>query len=255
MRWLIISVLTLALVPSGLAAIRRRIAPQQSRGSRTRRFAPTFGKTSRIIYTLIALAWAAVAYANIAVMTFNVLPSGQGWYYVSRQLIESDVYDVGTDSLIQTTVGTGADSDARYDFASRINTDDEMTLAVTARVLVSQDDVDLVRSQSEKVRVKLASRLHDTYDAVVTSAVPAASNRLANPALSSLGGGPAAADPRDPEQPKTLENWFEFELELPKAMAYVLGEHVYVRFEHASEPLAERAYRSVRQLFMKRFTV
>jgi putative peptide zinc metalloprotease protein len=123
---------------------------------------------------------------------------------------------------------------------------------VTARVLVSQDDVDLVRSQGQNVRVKLASRLYDTYDAVVRSAVPAASNRLSNPALSSLGGGPAAADPRDPGQPKTLENWFEFELELPKAMAYVLGEHVYVRFEHASEPLAERAYRSVRQLFMNR---
>jgi putative peptide zinc metalloprotease protein len=126
---------------------------------------------------------------------------------------------------------------------------------VTARVLVSQDDVDLVRSQSERVRVKLASRLYETYDAVVKSAVPAASNRLANPALSSLGGGPAAADPRNPDQPKTLENWFEFELELPKAMAYVVGEHVYVRFEHASEPLAERAYRRVRQLFMKRFTI
>lgn len=126
---------------------------------------------------------------------------------------------------------------------------------VTARILVSQDDVDLVRSQSEKVRVKLASRPYETYDAVIKSEVPAASKRLANPALSSLGGGPAAADPRNPDQPQTLENWFEFELELPRTVATVLGEHVYARFEHASEPLALRAYRSVRQLFMKRFTV
>ena len=126
---------------------------------------------------------------------------------------------------------------------------------VTARVLVSQDNIDLVRSHSEKVRVKLASRLYDTYDAHIRREVPAASDRLANPALSSVGGGPAATDPRNPEEPKTLDKWFEFELELPGVLTAVLGEHVYVRFEHASEPLAYRAYRSLRQLFMKRFTV
>ena len=126
---------------------------------------------------------------------------------------------------------------------------------VTARVLVSQDDVDLVRSQSEKVEVKIASRLYQTYDAYVKREVPAASDRLANPALTSAGGGPAATDPRNGNEPKALDKWFEFELTLPTALTPVLGEHVYVRFEHASEPLAYRAYRSLRQLFMKRFTV
>jgi putative peptide zinc metalloprotease protein len=122
-------------------------------------------------------------------------------------------------------------------------------------VLVSQADVDLVRSQSEKVEVKLASRLYRTYDAFVTREVPAASDRLANPALTSAGGGPAATDPRNANEPKALDKWFEFELALPTALTPVLGEHVYVRFEHASEPLAYRVYRSLRQLFMKRFTV
>lgn len=126
---------------------------------------------------------------------------------------------------------------------------------VTARVLVSQDDVDLVRSQTEKVRVKLASRVYQTYEAQVMREVPAASDKLSNPALSSLGGGPAATDPRDSTQPKTLDKWFEFELQLPGATSTVLGEHVYVRFEHDAEPLAQRAYRGLRQLFMKRFTV
>ncbi len=126
---------------------------------------------------------------------------------------------------------------------------------VTARVLVSQDNVDLVRSQSEQVRVKIASRLYETYDAYIKREVPAASDRLANPALTSVGGGPAATDPRNPNEPKALDKWFEFELVLPMTLTPVLGEHVYVRFEHASEPLAYRAYRSMRQLFMKRFTV
>jgi putative peptide zinc metalloprotease protein len=30
---------------------------------------------------------------------------------------------------------------------------------------------------------------------------------------------------------------------------------VYVRFEHGNEPVAWRIYRSVRQLFMRQFTV
>ena len=126
---------------------------------------------------------------------------------------------------------------------------------VTARVLVSQDDVDLVRSRTERVEVLLAGRLHASYPALIRREVPAASNRVSNLALSSIGGGGAALDPRNTKEPRTLETWFEFELELPATPALVLGEHVYVRFEHGSEPLAERLYRGVRQLFMRQFTV
>ena len=127
--------------------------------------------------------------------------------------------------------------------------------AVTARVLVSQDDVDLVRSRTERVEVKLAGRLYDSVEASIRREVPAASNRVSNLALSSVGGGAAALDPRQSKEPRTLDAWFEFELELPATTALVLGEHVYVRFEHGDEPLAGRIYRAVRQLFMRQFTV
>jgi len=126
---------------------------------------------------------------------------------------------------------------------------------VTARVLVSQDDVDLVRSRTERVEVKLAGRLYDSVEASIRREVPAASNRVSNLALSSVGGGGAALDPRQSKEPRTLDAWFEFELELPATTALVLGEHVYVRFEHGAEPLAGRIYRAVRQLFMRQFTV
>ncbi len=62
-------------------------------------------------------------------------------------------------------------------------------------------------------------------------------------------------DPQDTQKPKTLNTWFEFELELPATRTFVLGEHVYARFEHEAEPVAWRIYRSVRQLFLKRFSV
>lgn len=126
---------------------------------------------------------------------------------------------------------------------------------VTARVLVSQDDVDLVRSATERVRIKLAGRMYETFEAEVLREVPAASNRVENLALSSIGGGPAPLDPQETQKPRTLNTWFEFELALPATRTFVLGEHVYARFEHASEPLAWRIYRSVRQLFLRRFAV
>jgi len=86
--------------------------------------------------------------------------------------------------------------------------------------------------------------------------VPAASDKLPNLAMSSIGGGQVPVNPAgDPRDPKALSTWFQFELDLPGAQAFVLGEHVYVRFEHGWEPLAWRIYRGVRQLFMKQFTV
>ena len=125
----------------------------------------------------------------------------------------------------------------------------------TVRVLVSQDDVDLVRSRSHGVEVKLAGRLADTRKATLIREVPAASQRLPNPALSIQGGGLVATDPRQTDAPTALARWFEFELELPGKPARALGERVYVRFDHGWEPLAWRIGRSVRQLFMKRFAV
>jgi putative peptide zinc metalloprotease protein len=129
----------------------------------------------------------------------------------------------------------------------------------TVRVLVSQDDVDLVRAQTERVEVKLAGRLGETLEARLRREVPAASARLPNAALSTEGGGLVATDPRQPgganAAPTALERWFEFELELPGERRRALGERVYVRFEHGWEPLGWRLVRAVRQVFMKRFAV
>jgi putative peptide zinc metalloprotease protein len=126
---------------------------------------------------------------------------------------------------------------------------------VTARVLVSQDDIDLVRTATERVRIKLAGRMYETFDAQILRVVPAASNRIENLAMSSVGGGLAPLDPQETQKPRTLSTWFEFELALPATRTFVLGEHVYARFEHEAEPVAWRIYRSARQLFLRRFAV
>jgi putative peptide zinc metalloprotease protein len=85
--------------------------------------------------------------------------------------------------------------------------------------------------------------------------VPQATTRVPNPALSTQAGGVVAMDPRESQTPTALQGWFEIELELPATRTYTVGERVYVRFEHGWEPVGFRLYRSVRQLFMKRFVV
>jgi putative peptide zinc metalloprotease protein len=125
----------------------------------------------------------------------------------------------------------------------------------TVRVLVSQDDIDLVRARTTAVEVKLAGRVGETVPATLKREVPAASSRLPNPALSIAGGGLVATDPGKPDAPTALGRWFEFELELPGKPTHALGQRVYVRFEHGWEPPAWRLGRSVRQLFMRRFAV
>jgi putative peptide zinc metalloprotease protein len=126
---------------------------------------------------------------------------------------------------------------------------------ITVKVLVSQADADLVLARTVRIEVKRAGSLFETEDAQLRRHVPAASNKLPNAALSNAGGGVVAMDPRASGGPAALQGWFELELELPATHAYAVGERVHVRFEHGFEPLAWRVYRSVRQLFMKRFAV
>lgn len=125
----------------------------------------------------------------------------------------------------------------------------------TARVLVPQQSVDMVRSHTSEVRVKLAERLYDAVPAIIRREVPGASDRLPSPALAQSGGGSVALDPRGGDHMRALQTHFEFELELPAVRPVGIGGRVYVRFEHGEETIAEQVYRSVRQMFLARFVV
>ena len=124
------------------------------------------------------------------------------------------------------------------------------------RAVVSQDDVDLVRSRLLRVDVRLAERVADVYPAELVREVPAARDRLPSTALSSEGGGTIAADPRDPKGGKALASTFQFDLELPPELPSVsYGGRVYVRFVLRPEPLAKQWYRRIRQVFLAQFHV
>ena len=124
------------------------------------------------------------------------------------------------------------------------------------RVVVSQDDIDLVRSRLSRIDVRLAERVESVYPATVVREVPAAKDKLPSTALSSEGGGHVVADPRDPKSGKTLATTFQYDLQLPaEAASQSYGGRVYVRLAFQPEPLAQQWYRRVRQAFLAQFHV
>jgi len=124
-----------------------------------------------------------------------------------------------------------------------------------ARVVVPQQSVDLVRARTERVTVKLAERLAETYPARIVREVPRASDQVPSLALSQAGGGEIALDPGTGGrgQPKTLQTHFEFEIQLLSARPIGAGGRVSVRFDHQRETIAEQGWRLLRQLFLRRF--
>jgi putative peptide zinc metalloprotease protein len=128
--------------------------------------------------------------------------------------------------------------------------------AIIVRAIVSQQDIDLVRNLTRRVDVRLAERLADPVKASVKRIVPSASDQLPSAALGTQGGGVAAVEPGDKEGRKTLQKWFQVDVELPvDARRMHVGGRAYLRFDHGWEPLGLQWYRRARQLFLSRFNV
>ena len=124
------------------------------------------------------------------------------------------------------------------------------------RVVVSQDDIALVRERRTEVEVKIVDRLQETYPVRVLREVPGGRDQLPSKALSLEGGGRHGTDPRDPNGLRSLQRLFQFDLELPEEVGPAqVGTRVFVRFHHHAEPLAEQWGRRLRQLFLARFDV
>jgi putative peptide zinc metalloprotease protein len=124
------------------------------------------------------------------------------------------------------------------------------------RVVVSQNDIALVRQHTEEVEVRLAGQIGDIIAATIEREVPAATNALPSSALGTRGGGRIAVDPMDEEGLKAIDNIFQFELKLADATSIDrFGQRVHVRFDHGSEPLAAQWGRSLHQLLMREFGV
>jgi putative peptide zinc metalloprotease protein len=128
--------------------------------------------------------------------------------------------------------------------------------ATIVRAIVSQQDIDLVRNLTRRVEVRLAERIAHPVKASIKRIVPSASDQLPSAALGTRGGGIAAVDPGDKEGRRTVQKWFQVDVELPvEDRRLHIGGRAYLRFDHGWEPLGLQWYRRARQVFLSRLNV
>ncbi|MFZ5561391.1 MAG: peptidase M50 [Pseudomonadota bacterium] len=126
---------------------------------------------------------------------------------------------------------------------------------VLLRVVVNQDDIDLVRQRTKRVQVRFASNPGEVVDVRPLREVPEAQRLLPSAALSLEGGGQHALDPAGQGELRSIEPLFQFELVAPARPGWRVGERVFVRFVHRAEPLWGRMRREVRRVFLRRLDV
>lgn len=124
---------------------------------------------------------------------------------------------------------------------------------IVGRVIVPQEEIELVRARTRGVEVRLAGRFDAVWPARILREVPEATKELPSMALSLEGGGKIALDPQNKETPEAFTKLFQFEIELPPQVVDRVGERLYVRFLHPPEPLAFRWYRQLRRLMLEKF--
>lgn len=123
------------------------------------------------------------------------------------------------------------------------------------RVLIHQEDIDLIRQAYDEVEVRGAPRLDKVIVGQIIREVPGGALQLPSRALSVDGGGQVAVDPRDTDGLTALNRHFQIEIELPTKDLAFYGARVHVRFEHRAEPLAYQWYRRLRPLLLSQFHV
>lgn len=124
------------------------------------------------------------------------------------------------------------------------------------RAVVSQDDIDLVRSRTRAVDLRLTEAMQQTVAGRIVQVMPGGVDELPSAALSIGGGGIVPTSPDDPNGVKAMQRIFLVDIRLPAGMLpSAFGERVHVRFNLGYEPLALQASRRLRQLFLSHFNV
>ncbi len=125
-----------------------------------------------------------------------------------------------------------------------------------AIVLIRKEHIDLLRTRTRRVNVRLSSDPAKVHKASISLISPASTTDLPTPALATIGGGEVSLDPTSEAGMRALDDLFLVELKLPPLPELNrIGEHVHVRFDHGWLPLGIQAARSLRQTFLEKFGV
>ena len=122
------------------------------------------------------------------------------------------------------------------------------------RIVVPQDDIDLVRRKLRGVRYRIAALPGATYDGAGVREVPGGTRELPSEALALGNGGPLPIDPTDASRRKAINRVFLFDVSLPRELRQVpFGTRVHVRFQLGWEPIGWQIGRRLRQLLLSQF--
>lgn len=123
------------------------------------------------------------------------------------------------------------------------------------RVVVQQDQADIVRTASRRIEMRNAYRISDVVIGTVMRDTPGGVVKLPSRALTLDGGGQFAVDPSDAQGLTALKHIFQLDIDLPTDSLALYGGRVYVRFEHFNKPLGYQWYRNMRSIFLSHFNV
>jgi putative peptide zinc metalloprotease protein len=128
--------------------------------------------------------------------------------------------------------------------------------ATIVRVVVPQRAADKVRKGALRVLARPVKSVGTEFEGRLLRGVPRATNQLPSLVLSTRGGGKIPLDPEKPDEPVSLEKIFVFDVQLQDEVRLKeLGSRVYVRFEHAAEPIGYQWMRILQGAFMKKIDV
>ena len=126
----------------------------------------------------------------------------------------------------------------------------------TARVVVHQNDIGLVNEGVKSVEIRMVDKSLAVGEGKLIRKFPEASFELPSAALGSFGGGSIAVKGEGDAKSQAIEKYFQLEVALPpQFLDSHLGSRLYVRLYHGRKSLAEKWYRTVRQLFLRQFDV
>lgn len=125
--------------------------------------------------------------------------------------------------------------------------------AARVRAVLSQQDVALVRDRMRGATVWLSETATPTGSTPERD-MPSATVRLPSAALGERGGGRIPVEAKDERGETAAEPVFLVELELPEYRLERVGARAGVRFDLGYEPVAQQAWRRLRQTFISQFT-
>ncbi|MCK4827971.1 efflux RND transporter periplasmic adaptor subunit, partial [bacterium] len=134
------------------------------------------------------------------------------------------------------------------------------SFSITGRVVIQQKDMGLIENIN-KVDVMLSGDMSTTIPASIQRIMPKIHHHLPNAALGTSGGGNLSIDPLDKTGLKSLEKVQQIEIvlntdnKLNADLTPYIGKRIYVRLDHGTSPLVKQWYKSLQQLFLRRFSV